>query len=823
MNLPKFFPPTLILFFNLLSLHAQELPEISDDLNSQIPVSDQVKIGKLPNGLTYYIRENRKPEKRLQLRLVVNAGSILEDEDQLGLAHFTEHMAFNGTKNFKKNELVNYLQSIGVEFGSDLNAYTSFDETVYILPIPTDDNEIVDKGFQIIRDWAGDFLFDHEEIDKERGVVIEEWRRGRGPDMRMLDKYLPVLFKGSKYAVRLPIGKKEVIENFPYEVIKRFYRDWYRPDLMAIVAVGDMPVDRIEKKIKALFSDLKSPVEPRIRLESEVPNHEETLVSIVTDRETSSTRVSTIFKHDTKSVNTLDDYKSEIIIQMIIGMLDERLNELKQKADPPFLYAEAYYGSSWARTKNAYQSSAIVDENGIIRGLKTLLTENERINRFGFTQSELDRYKLRMKKSMARAYKERDKTESGRLTEELINNFLQEEPIPGIEFEYAFMNKHLNAITLEEVNQKAKKLVTESNRVIVITAPEKEALELPSKEDVLLSLTSVSDMKLEPYREKRLKENLVDELPTAGSIVKESNIREIDVTKLELSNGITVFLKSTDFKNDQILFRAYRQGGHSIVNDDLYMSAKSADEVVSSCGIGAFSATDLRKVMAGKTVGVNSYIGELSEGMNGSCSPDDMETMFQLIHLKFLYPRRDEEAFQSLITRYKSTLTNVMADPSYYYSDILQRTLSQDHYRGNRIPTPEDINKIELNRALDFYKTRFGNPHGFVLWFVGNFEIEKIKPLLTQYLASIPTEPQDVKWKDLGVRPPSGKLQKDVFRGSEPKSSVFLTISKPFKYSRDQGFYLWVLGEILSIRLIEVIREKEGGVVAARIISTHTK
>ena len=531
-------------------LHAQ-----NPDLNKEIPFNPNVKTGTLSNGLKYYIQKNAKPEKRVELRLAVNAGSILENDDQLGLAHFTEHMCFNGTKNFKKNDIVNYLQSIGVKFGADLNAYTSFDETVYILPIPSDDKKILDQGFQILEDWAHNVTFEDEEIDKERGVVIEEWRTGRGASQRMRDKYFPVLLKDSRYAQRLPIGTKEILESFKYETVKKFYKDWYRPDLMAVIVVGDIDIAEMEAKIKAHFGKIEATKNPLERKEYNIPDHKETLISIATDKEAPFTQVQLYYKHPEIEMKTLADYRSGIIRRLYNGMLNQRLEELSQSAEPPFIYGYTYYGG-FIRSKSAYQSFASVSQDGIIKGLKALLAENQRVQEYGFNASELERYKKEILRSYEKSYNERDKTESANYVYQYINHFLKGEPTPGIEWEYDFLQKVLPSITVEEINQLPKKWISDENRVVIITAPDKEGVNIPTEEEIKAVLKEAESMNITAYEDKVNEEPLIAQTPKAGKVTKETKIAALGATELTLSNGLKVILKPTDFKNDEIMMTA---------------------------------------------------------------------------------------------------------------------------------------------------------------------------------------------------------------------------------------------------------------------------
>ena len=741
------------------------------NLESAIPKDPNIIKGKLDNGLTYYIKKNTKPEKRLELRLVVNAGSILEKDDQRALAHFMEHMCFNGTKNFAKNDLIKYLESVGVKFGADLNAYTSFDETVYILPIPTDDEKIVDKGFQILEDWAHNVTLNDKDIDDERGVILEEWRTGRGAAQRMRDKYLPLLLKDSRYAERIPIGTKESIENFKHDALRRFYHDWYRPDLMAVVAVGDIDVKDIEQKIKDHFGKLTNPANEPERKYYPVPDQDSTYISILSDKEAAYTNASVYYKTDVEKEKTLNDYRNNQLKAFYTGMLNQRLAELTQQKVPPFIYASTAYGNI-VRTKDAYIAQAYLNENYIKGGLKTLLEENERVKRYGFTQGELDRFKKDMLNFYEQAYNERDKSESRSYAAEFIRNFLQDEPIPGIAFEYAFMKKYIDGIKLDEINKLSDDFLKEKNRVVVITAPQKEGLKLPGKNDVFQILGDIADTPLSPYRDSLKTNTLMEQLPKPGKVTSESHIDKIGVTEWTLSNGAHVILKPTDFKNDQVLFSAFSFGGQSLYPDSLYESANNADGVVSECGVDGLTPTDIQKILAGKNANVRPYIGTLTEGMNGSCTPKDMKSMFQLINLYFTQPRKDTVLFTSYINRSKSANQNLLSQPNYYFMGQVQKVMTQNNPRGGRLPRPEDFDKIKLSQAINIYKQRFANASDFYFYFVGNFTLDSVKSYVDEYIASLPSTSQKETWKDLGIRPPKGIVHDDFYKGADERSSV---------------------------------------------------
>lgn len=784
--------------------------EIDKALQKPIPLDPNVKVGQLENGLTYYIRQNEKPEDKVEFRLVINAGSMQENDKQLGLAHFTEHMAFNGTENFKKNELVDYLQSAGVKFGADLNAYTSFDETVYILPIPTDE-DVLAKGMTVLEDWASGLLMTEEEIDKERGVVLEEWRLGQGANQRMRDEYFPILFKDSRYAERLPIGKKNILENFEYETLRSFYQDWYRPNLMAVIAVGDIDPAEMEKEIKERFGDLKNPNNPKEKELYEVPAHEETYVSIVSDKEANFNQIQLYYKHDNEETKTLSDMRRDLVYSLYNGMLGQRLNELRQSANPPFLFAGTSF-SPMVRSKSAYSSFAIVGENGFERGVKVLAEENKRIKEHGFTPSELDRYKKTFLNNAEKSVKELNKTESNRFASAYIQHFLRENPIPGAEFEYEFYQNLINTITLPEINMLAKKWVTDENLVIVLTGTEKEGIEMPSEEDILNIIEDVNISEIEPYKEEEVAEGFMTKAPTAGKIINTTKHDELGVTELELSNGVRVVLKPTEFKNDEVKMRAYSFGGHSQYDMDDYYSASNATSLISEAGVSDFSNTDIQKMLSGKTVRVNPYISSLSEGFRAETSPQDLEEMFQLTHLYFTAPRMDEDAFGSYVSKNKMLFGNLMSNPQFYYSDKVSMILAQDNPRGGGFPKAEDLDKIDFQRAYDIYKERFADASDFTFVFVGNFNVEGITPMLETYLGSLPTVDRKDEWVDLGIRPPEGVVKEEIIKGTDQKSYATILYHGDTEYDKQKSYHLKSLGELVTNELIDILREEKSGV-----------
>ena len=806
--------PYLLLSIGILAAclaSAQEpalQPEPGLELSTVLSVEDAIVKGQLDNGLTYLIRTNQKPENRAELWLVVNAGSIQEDDDQQGLAHFVEHMAFNGTRNFAKQELVNYLESIGMTFGPDINAFTSFDETVYNLTIPTDDVETVATAFQILEDWAHGLAFEGEEIDKERGVVVEEWRLGRGAEARIRDKQFPVLFEGSRYAERLPIGKVEILESAPHEALRRFYRDWYRPDLMAVIAVGDFDPESIQKLIRQHFSGLEMPEEVRPRETYPVPDHEGDLFAITTDPEAAMTSVGVYSKMPKQTRGTVGDYRDQLVEQLYHGMVNARLSELTQEADPPFLYGVSA-SAGIVRSRDFYIQAAGVREGQVIRGLEALLTEAERADRHGFTQTELDRLKADLLRAYEQAYVERDKRESGSLAAEYMRHFLEEEPIPGIEMELEIVREFLPTISLDELNELADKAIQQSNRVVLLSGPEKADQTLPDEQALAAAFESVAARDVAAFVDRTRDKPLLENEPAASPVVEERSIEEIGVTEWRLENGIRVVLKPTDFKNDQVLLTGFSPGGHSLVPDPQYNSAAFADTLVAEGGAGEFDAIELEKAMAGKLVSVSPFIGELEEGVSASASPQDLETLFQLIYLSLTAPRADPDAYQAFMTRMESFIENRESRPELAFSDEVQTVTYGGHLR--RRPISIDVlQDIDLATALEVFQDRFADTSDFTFLIVGSFELEGVRPLVERYLGGLPSTDRQETWRDVGADPVEGKLEITMHRGLEPKSRVQLLLRGPAEWSRENLHDLQSLAAALRIRLREVLREDMG-------------
>ena len=776
-----------------------------------IPPDPAVIAGTLDNGLRYFVHENGEPENRAELRLVVNAGSILEDEDQLGLAHFVEHMAFNGTEHFEKQALVEYLESIGMQFGPDINAYTSFDETVYMLQVPMDDPEMLATAFRILKDWAQGVLFDPEEVDRERGVVIEEWRGRRGAQARIQDEQFPVLFQGSLYAERLPIGEPEILETAPAERLRSFYEDWYRPDLMAIVAVGDFDGAEIEATIRDQFGGLTGPAEPRPRIAADVPIDHPPLVTIATDPEAQGSQVGVLYKQSPASRGTIADFRRGLVEGLYSGMLNARLNELRLQADPPFMVAFSGLGR-FSRGVDAYQLVALVGEGGIGRGLETLLTEAERVVQNGFTETELEREKTNTRRGYERLLAERENQESGALANRYIQVFLQGDAYPGIETQMELVDAFLPGITLEDTNGIAQAWLAEQGRVVLASAPEKEGLETPTEDDLLGVFAAVGGRTIEAYEDADADAPLLPVLPEGSPVVAEEALEEVGVTIWTLDNGVRVVLKPTDFKDDEILFSATSPGGTSLVPDDLLRKVAFALDVVGRSGVGEFDPTALGKKLAGKAVRVSPSVGSLSEGLGGSASPRDAETAFQLVYLYFTAPRRDETMFEAMKAQQLAFLANAGANPNSVFSDTISATMSQGHPRVPRLAQlPGMIEEADLDAAYDLYRDRFADASDFTFYFAGAFDLATIRPLVERYLGALPDLGRTESWRDVGIDPPAGAIEKVVHKGLEPQSRTQIIYSGEAEYSREDANAISAMADILDIELREVLREDLGG------------
>jgi len=805
---------TLLIFVALLSFCNLMGQKLTDPINND----PNVKIGKLSNGLTYYIRENKKPENRAEFWLLVNAGSMQENENQLGLAHFVEHMGFNGIKGFPGNKLTDELAKIGVSFGREINAYTSFDETVYTLTMPTDNPKNIDMAMNILKGWANDFLLDNKEIEEERGIIIEEYRMGLGANDRMRKKWFPVMFNGSRYADRMPIGTLEVLENFKPQVLKDFYHDWYRPDLQAIVIVGDIDAAAIEKMIIAKFGKIKPKKNPRERIKYPIESGKEPIAVVCTDKEAGVNEIMMvrIFPHFV--MKTVGDYKTMMKHKLYNLMYNARLEEMMQNPNTPFLGAYVGYGS-FIGNADAYFSQAIAKENQINESLEILMKEDYRVLKYGFLETELKRAKEELLNQYEIKANEVEKTESEDFARDYLSHFLRQDPIPGAKRIFNYAKKYLEEITIEEVNALASNWITLDNICVVVTAPEKEDITVPTEEKLLSIVNDTSLENVEPYIDTYKEQEMVNiEALQRGQIMSENLIPEVGVMEITLSNGITVWLKKTDFKNDEILFKAVSKGGASLYGETDLPSCYLAAGFIDRAGIGEIDYISLTKKMKGKQIGLMPQIGAFTEEIAGSTTPKDLEFFFQYLHAFYATPRYDPTVYELVTKELKEQFKMIDAMPIYRaIKNIIQIAVQNDYYNPNPFTqltfTSDFINSADYDKAFEIYKERFANPADFIFVFTGNFDEQIIREHLELYLGSLQTSPErDAINPNVVKGFPKEQISKNIHIGTEEQGFVGIVFQKEFTWTDDNKTILSALKDALDIELIAEIREKMSGV-----------
>jgi zinc protease len=780
-------------------------------LSQQMPVDPEVVTGALPNGLRYYVRANAKPAHRAELRLVVKAGSVLEDDDQQGLAHFVEHMEFEGTRNFPRQSLLDFLSSLGLSIGPDANAATSYDDTQYTLRVPTDVPGVLDRALLVLEDWAQGATFDQSGIDHERGIVLAEWRMHLGAGERTQDRIRRVQLEGSRYADRPPIGNPDTIERAGREQLMRFYRDWYRPDLMAVIVVGDVDRDATVAMLKQHFSSLASPSPARPRPGFDVPDHPATRYAVVTDKETTVTAVEVTDLPPARNQGSVGGYRALMLDQLFGGMLGVRLDELGQRENPPFIRAAANRALfQTPRTRDEAALQALVSNDGVTRGLDALVTELQRVARFGFTATELARAKQAMMLGYERIVTESPDRESESRADEYTRNFLQGEALPTIWQELALHRRFVPGITLAEINALAKEWFPDRNRVVIVSAPEAAGVVLPDQTQLAAAVKTALAKRLEPYVDAAAGQTLMEAPPAPGTVVKTNVRAEAGITEWTLSNGATVVLKPTKLKENQILFRAIAPGGTSLASDADFIPARAADDVVPAGGVGKFSAVMLDKILAGKAVGVTPFIGEIQEGLGGGSTPQDLETLFQLIYLRFTQPRADPTAFAAMASQARGLLANQMASPDVVFDQAMDAALSRNSPR-RQPETPATVDQWNLAKSMAFYKARFADASNFTFVFVGSFTAEAMKPLVETYIASLPATRAHETWRDLGIALPTGVVEKTIEKGIAPKSEVAIVFSGPFESDDAHRLALRAMTLVLQSRLSDTIRQQLGG------------
>ncbi len=805
----------LLLYVRQLNQRASVPPGSAVDLAEKLPFDASLATGTLRNGLTYFVRANRQPEHRAELRLVINAGSVLEDDDQRGLAHFVEHMAFNGTRRFPKHEIGAFMESIGMRFGPGVNAATGYDDTVYRLQIPTDQPGVMERALTILEDWAWQVTFDPTEIEKERPVILEEWRSRRGAGARLQDAVFPFIVKGSRYADRSPIGTPESLRAFKPERLKQFYTDWYRPDLMAVVAVGDFDQAAVAKLIERGFAAVPARTAERPRPAIDVPVQAGTAFVVAADREATATTVSITNKRAPAGSVTVGDYRRDTIDRLIVGMLSLRLSEVAQAPKGPLLSA-GVTSAPPVRGVDLTSLSATVRDGLVDAGLGALAIERARLLKFGFTAPELDRQKTTVLRGLERAIAEKDRQVSSALAAEYIRHFTTGEPVPGLQWEFDTTERLLPGISLDDVNAVAMNWLPEDNRVVSVGIPDRPGTPRPTEATLAQALASAAGANLTPWVTRATAASLLETEPEPGAIVKTETRTAIGVTEWTLSNGARVVLLPTTFQEDQIVFSAVRSGGLSLASDADLVPAQTAGQVVNSMGFGRFGSGDLRRWLTGRAVGVQPVIGPFEEGLSGGSSRQDLETLFQMIYLMVTSPRRDPVIFDALRSQMKDALANQAASPDYAFAQVMSETMTQAHPRA-RPMTALSIDRMDLDKSLAFYKARFGDASGFTFVFAGSFDLDTMRPLVERYVASLPSTHSGEHWTDPGIRPPRGVVTRVVDRGLEPKSRTVVVFTGPVEADRSRAVAVVALAEVLQTRLADALREELGGTYSVNV------
>jgi len=781
------------------------------DPDAVVPTGPGVKVGKLSNGLTYYIRQNKVPARRLELRLVVKAGSILEDDDQRGLAHFTEHMAFNGSTHFRKHEVVTWMQSIGVKFGADLNAFTSYDQTMYVLPVPTDRQENIDKAFTILEDWAHGIAFNDADIDKERGIVLEELRTRKGVGERVNKVLMPKLFNGSRYADRSIGGTDESIRSFKADALRRFYRDWYRPDLMAVVAVGDVEPEELEEQIRRHFGPLTNPPAPRPREDVEIRPLAATEALAMTDRELPMNTVSLHYPVSyAPDRGTYGSYRERLLERLVGGMLAQRLVEVGQQPNPPFVAASSGIAQVTPRYRG-YTARVVLGAGGSAPALAALLQEQQRARQHGFGEAEFERARKSMQRSHERSYNERAGTTSGAYVAEYIRNFVAGEALPGSEAEHRIVQEMLPAITLDEVNAFARRLIPGDDRKLVIYVGG-EAAPAPAPAQLLAEVAAGEKAVVAAREEKAVASRLMAPPAVPGTIVAETVDQSLGITRLGFSNGVTAILKPTGFQQDQVLLGARRFGGQNLFDEKDLVNARHASALVAAMGLKDFSPLELRRMLAGRNANASVQLGADTDEIGGTAgsTPEEIETMLQMVWLRFDGVRRDEGLYRSYLAKEEELLRHRDATPQARFADVLVDTLYAKHPFEPRAMVLADLKKVDLDRSIALYRQRFSSARGFTFVLAGKFDVDRIKPLLATYLGTLPVPELPLAYRDVGLRYATGVVKQEVKAGTEPKSTLALSFTGPAAWSPDEQQRLEALVEVMNLRIIEVLREKMG-------------
>lgn len=794
----------------------------------QLPVDTAVRYGKLPNGLTYIVRHNANPKNRANYYIAQRVGSILEDDNQSGLAHFLEHMAFNGTKNFPDKNLISFLERIGCRFGADLNAYTAFDETVYtIMDAPTEKKDVVDSCLLIMHDWSNNISLVGKEIDEERGVIHEEWRSRDNGQLRNLVTLMEKLLPNNKYAKRMPIGSMDVVDHFPHKRIRDYYKKWYRPDLQCVIVVGDIDPDYVVKELTRIFKDVPKPENAAERYYVPVEDNDKPLIGIATDPEVTATTVQLMYKHDVlpnEYKNTIAGVSMNYMEAVVSQMLNERLMAYAMKPNAPFLQAGAYDGSYMgvAKTKEAFNFIAICKNGGAVPALEALVSEAQKVKQFGFTQSEYDRAKKSLITSYENSYKERAKRTNSSYIEEYKSFYLDGGYIPGIEYEYNMMQQLAANIPLDVVNQYAAGLITDKNVAIGITGPKKDDIKYPTEAEVETIFENACKAKVEAYKEEVSDEKLLDKEPKGGKIVSEKKNQKYGVTELTLNNGIKVYLKKTDFKDDTIIMSAEKKGGKSLYGPKDFTNLKVLGEVMDLGGLGKFDAIALQKALTGRTAATSCVVSLHKDMVSGSSSVVDFETMLQLLYLESTARRADKDAFDAFMQRKEVALKNAANNPMSALQDSVPSLLYNNDPRVTPL-TLSDLKDINYNRIMEIARERFANYEGAKFFFIGNLDEATMKPLIAKYIGALPVDKKHPNVTNEKVQVAMAKGQKDLFFKKDfdtPISYILDVIPCKLPFTQKNAILMDVLGAILSQEYTATIREQEGGAYSVGAYAT---
>ncbi|MDR1005900.1 MAG: insulinase family protein [Bacteroidales bacterium] len=781
------------------------------DLNEKLKLNGTVRYGKLDNGLTYFIKANKKPENRAEFFLAVNAGSVLEEINEIGLAHFTEHMNFNGTRQFPYNSLIDQLEKKGIVFGADINAYTSFDETVYNLQLPIEDTNMIETGLKVLDGWAGGSLMTDKEIDDERGVIIEEWRMNQSGNRRLSEECYKVWCKGSKYAERIPIGTLQWLQNFKYSDIRGFYKKWYRPDNMAVIIVGDFDADAMEQKVKDFFTMSDKPCAPLDRPIIHIPDNQEPLIGVFTDKEATSTNIQVMWKHPSTDIANVGDFREYLKRDLFEQMIQARLNEIGQKKVCPYMNAFGGYGDFLARDLDAYYTGGTAKEGKALQAFETILLENQRALQNGFLPTELERAKDEVLSNYDKAAKEESKTENTPIARELVAYFLENKPFMGAKVENKYAKEFVEGITLEEVNSLIKEWITDKNMIVTITMPEKKGVKVPTEKDILKVLDKIKKEKTSPWIDNTKTEPFLANEPKGGKVKETIKNDKFGYTEYKLSNGATVIIKPTTFKNDQILLSAQSAGGESLYEDKDIMNANFAATIVEGSGVGTYDDTQLQKFMKGKNFNASVSIGTDKEVISGYASPKDFEYMLQYVYLYFTSPRADKEVLESNIDKLKTQLSQAQNSPEVTFQlDWLKAMYPQDK-RTIYLPTEAQLKQLDLNKMLKIFKERFSNAADFTFTFVGNIDEKKDLPLIEKYIGGLPASDKTEKWIDRSTPFSKGVVKKDTYKGKDNKGMMTITFRNNFNWSDKDRVEARLLNNICGIKVTQVIREKMGG------------